>query len=397
MDPNQLYTDKTEQLPEKQTEKKGKIGKKGKIALIVVGVILFLFVTVIAVGYGIFHHYFGMMQELPGGDIMAATPDSGDSATLAPGTTATPSPTPLPTEAPDEPISPTLSPDEQNKVDDGLKNPDTNFDQYATDVFNIMLVGIDNRDPKSFWGNSDTMILVSINTKKKVVTMTSFLRDTYAYVPGYEEPTRLNHAYARGYSPLMVAAFKQNYGIEINRCVVANFYVLADFIEAIGGIDLDITAAEIKVMNGYINEYNRLVGNPQGTDNLNESAAGKIHVNGSQALAYCRVRYVGTDIARTGRQRTVILKALEKAKSMSYTEISGLASQFLPRVATDLTEGDCLMLLTQSLSLSKYKFQEMVFPETGTFRNAYISGMEVLVIENLEANLQKWHSLVEGK
>lgn len=391
MEENQLSANKKEPPTETAPEKKGKLGKKGKIALIAVSVILFLFITVIAVGYGIFHHYFGMMQRLPDGDVMSVTPEPwGD------GTSAAPGMTPRPTEAPDEPVSPTLAPEDKDKVDDNLKNPETNFDRYETDVFNIMLVGIDNRDKTSFWGNSDAMILVSINTKKKTVTMTSFLRDTYAYVPGYDEPTRLNHAYARGYSPLMVAAFKQNYGIRIDRCVVMNFYVVADFVDAIGGIDLDLTAAEIEVMNGYIGEYNHLVGNPDGTDILSASDAGKLHVNGNQALAYCRVRYVGTDIARTGRQRTVILKAVEKAKSMSLGEISGLAKQFLPRVATDLTEGDCAMLLFQSLSLSGYKFQQMVFPDTGTFRNAYISGMEVLVIDDLEANLKKWHSLVEG-
>lgn len=413
MENNPLYANRNDKMPEedlkgisgkepgKKPGKPRKKGKKGRIALIAVCTVLFLVLAAVLTVYGVFHHYFGMMQELPGGDVMIKTPEPWDNTTPEPGASPTPEPTPLPTEAPDEPVSPTLAPGEKDEIDDKIKDDITNLadksDLYATSAFNIMLVGIDNRDPTSFWGNSDTMILVSINKDKKLVTMTSFLRDTYAYVPGYDEPTRLNHAYARGYSPLMVAAFKQNYGITIDRCVVANFYVVADFVEAIGGIDLELSAAEISVMNNYINEYNRLVGKPVGTDTIAESAAGTIHVNGSQALAYCRVRYVGTDIARTGRQRTVIMKALEKAKKMSLSEISKLAGQFLPRVATDLKESDCATLLLQSLSLSSYKFQQMVFPENGTFRNAYISGMEVLVIENLEANLNKWHSLVEGK
>ena len=135
--------------------------------------------------------------------------------------------------------------------------------------------------------------------------MTSFLRDIYLSIPGYES-NRLNAAYAYGGTKLLTETIKANFGITVDRCLVVNFYVVMDLVDAVGGIDLDVTADEISVMNGYIRHHNQLLGNPENTDILSSDDAGTIHADGNQALAYARVRYVGTAFARTGRQRTVI-------------------------------------------------------------------------------------------
>ena len=371
-------------LASKEVDKK----KKGKKNWLIAIVCIVLVLGVIArVGYGVFHHYFSLMgrvepQQTPVVDAGTSMPDS----------------TELPQEQEDPPSMAPATDDEiedlETELQRNLEQMEENSDLYTTNAFNILLIGVDSRSD-SMSGRSDSMILVSINKQTKQVTMTSFLRDIYLSIPGYGS-NRLNAAYAYGGTELLVETIKANLGITVDRCLVVNFYLVMDLVDAIDGIDLDVTAEEIDVMNGYIRHHNRLLGNPEGTDMLSESDAGTVHVNGNQALAYARVRYVGTDFARTGRQRTVISKCLEKVKKMSLGEISGLAEKFLPRVLTDLSEGDCATLLLMMLNLGDYEFDNLTIPVDGTWNYANIRGMSVITVD-FSANAQAWHNKVEGK
>ena len=107
------------------------------------------------------------------------------------------------------------------------------------------------------------------------------------------------------------------------------------------------------------------------------------------------MRYIGTDFARTGRQRTVITKCLDKVKKMGLGEINSLAEDFLPRVRTDLTEGDCAALLLMALNLNDYAFESLAVPVDGSWNSANINGMSVLTI-NFSENAKAWHDLVDG-
>lgn len=358
-----------------------KVAGKKKWLIALVSVILVLGVLAGA-GYGVFHHYFGLMGRLE-----AQEPDS-PAETFGN----------LPDEDEDEPSMPPAAEDEIQDLEDGLQKNleqmEANSDLYKTDAFNVLLIGVDSRSD-SMSGRSDSMILVSINKKTKQATMTSFLRDIYCSIPGYGSD-RLNAAYAYGGADLLKDTIKANFGITVDRCLVVNFYLVMDLVDAVDGIDLDLTADEIGVMNRYyINAQNQLIGQPDGTDILSDSDAGTVHVNGNQALAYARVRYIGTDFARTGRQRTVISKCLDKIKTMGIGEISDLAEQFLPRVRTDLTEGDCAALLLMALDLKSYDFQSLAVPIDGSWNNANIRGMSVLTID-FDENTKAWHDLVDG-
>ena len=371
---------------QKHLNTKGGAGKKKKWLIAIISVVIMLGVLA-GTGYGVFHHYFSLMgrvepQQTPVVDAGTSMPDS----------------TELPQEQEDQPSMAPATDDEiedlETELQRNLEQMEENSDLYTTNAFNILLIGVDSRSD-SMSGRSDSMILVSINKQTKQVTMTSFLRDIYLSIPGYGS-NRLNAAYAYGGTELLVETIKANLGITVDRCLVVNFYLVMDLVDAIDGIDLDVTAEEIDVMNGYIRHHNRLLGNPEGTDMLSESDAGTVHVNGNQALAYARVRYVGTDFARTGRQRTVISKCLEKVKKMSLGEISGLAEKFLPRVLTDLSEGDCATLLLMMLNLGDYEFDNLTIPVDGTWNYANIRGMSVITVD-FSANAQAWHNKVEGK
>ncbi|WP_298034543.1 LCP family protein [uncultured Dysosmobacter sp.] len=357
--------------------------------VIVLCVLLGIAAIAAASGYMVFHHYYSLMDHgtedeavtssqafvpMAPEEVSAAEDENDNEVSVAPATE-----------------------EEVNKIEDDLRKNleemETASDLYSTDAFNILLIGVDSR-ANEFSGRSDAMILVSINKTTKKVVMTSFLRDIYCSIPGYEN-TRLNHSYAYGGTELLTATIKANFGITVDRCLVVNFYLVMDLVDAVGGIDLDLTADEIGYMNSYINSHNRLLGNPSGTDIIPVQDVENLHVNGNQALAYARVRYVGTDFARTGRQRTVITKVLEKIKKMSLGSINNLATEFLPRVSTDLTEGDCATLLLMALSLGDYQIENLTVPVDGTWQYANIRGMSVISVD-FGANARAWHAAVEG-
>lgn len=336
---------------------------------------------------GIFHHYYSLMGD-------SGTEDPSDKYWIDPNESDETEPNePFDPSAPTNPPTP---PEEQDKIEqellDHLKYLEENSDLYNTDAFNIMIIGVDSRKD-SFAGRSDCMILVSINKSTKKVVMASFLRDIYCSIPGYGN-NRLNAAYANGGAELLKKTIKANFGITVDRCVVVNFYLVMDAVNAVGGIDLDLTAAEIGWMNEYIYSQNELIGQASDADMLPRQD-GTYHVNGNQALAYARVRYIGTDFARTNRQRTVILKCLEKIKGMSLGGLTDLAEQFLPKVRTDLTEGDCASLLTMLLSISDFEVENMAIPVDGTWNFATIRDMDVITLD-FNANSVAWHEKVEG-
>ena len=153
-------------------------------------------------------------------------------------------------------------------------------------VVNILLIGSDSRTEGDD-GRSDAMILLSVSSKTRTIHMTSLLRDMYVDIPG-RNGNRLNAAYSFGGPELLLETVKQNLGIEVNRYAVVNFQAFANLVDAVNGVDLELTNEEVKWVNAYLNEYNELRGMPMETDYLDTSLSGMIHLNGAQSLAYSR-------------------------------------------------------------------------------------------------------------
>ena len=153
-------------------------------------------------------------------------------------------------------------------------------------VVNVLLIGNDSR-LNGDDGRSDAMILISISDKTKTITMTSFLRDMYVDIPGHDG-NRLNAAYSYGGAELLMQTIEQNFDIPVHRYALVNFEAFANLVDAVGGIDLDVTNDEVQLINGYLMEYNQLLGRNLDYDWLDASASGVIHLNGPQALAYSR-------------------------------------------------------------------------------------------------------------
>lgn len=261
-------------------------------------------------------------------------------------------------------------------------------------VKNILLIGNDSRTQDES-GRSDAMILISISSRTNSIHMTSLLRDIYVDIPGHDG-NRLNAAYAYGGPELLMETLEENFGIEVNRYMLVNFQAFANLVDAVGGVDLEVTNEEVQYINGYLVEYNQLEGKAEGTDYLDTSLSGMVHLNGPQALAYCRNRYIGTDFARTERQRKVLSAAMKSAPAALLTNGGELIEGIASNVTTNLTKSEMSGLMLQAPAILTYDLIQGSIPLEGTYSNATIRGMSVLEVD-FEANKQYIQTEIYGK
>ena len=264
------------------------------------------------------------------------------------------------------------------------------FSMKKDGVINILLIGNDSRNDGED-GRSDAMILLSISTRTKKVVMTSLLRDMYVEIPDHSG-NRLNAAYSYGGAELLLNTVEQNLGITVNRYVQVNFEAFANLVDAVGGVDLELSSGEKQLVNGYLNEYNELTGKAFGTDYLEDLSDGMVHLNGPQALAYTRNRYMGTDFGRTERQRKVLAEVVHRLpKALLHPRT--LENGLLPNLTTNLTAWECYRLTLMAPFLLRYDMEHGSIPLEGTYRDGTIRKMAVLEVD-LDANRKYLRALL---
>ena len=247
------------------------------------------------------------------------------------------------------------------------------------DIINILLIGQDRRKEKR--ARSDAMILCTLNKKEKTLTMTSFMRDMYVQIPGYKD-NRINASYAYGGMELLNECITKNFGVEIDGNIEVDFNGFQNVIDAIGGVDIELSKSEIR----YLEKKGTLgIG---GDTSYWDFIPGINHLDGSQALAYARNRGTGGDgdFGRTNRQRTVLNAVFQKAKTMNLTQIINLIKEVLPLLTTDLTDAQILGFAMEAFPmLSELELKTQQIPGDGTYRMTKIRGMSVIV-PDLEKN-----------
>lgn len=238
------------------------------------------------------------------------------------------------------------------------------------DIINILLVGQDRR-PGEGRARSDSMILCTVNRVHKTLTMTSFLRDLYVQIPGYES-TRLNAAYALGGFDLLDKTLSVNFGVHVDAHVEVDFSGFQEIIDLLGGVDIYLTSAEANYLSG---------GDWWPSEGMN-------HLTGEQALAYSRIRYIDSDFYRTDRQRNVLTSIIEAYKGLSMDRLLSLMDGILPLVTTDMTNAEITSYATQIFPmLSGCTLNTQRIPVADGYEGATIRGMQVLV-PDLEVNRQ---------
>lgn len=246
-------------------------------------------------------------------------------------------------------------------------------------VTNILLIGNDSRKNGGD-GRSDAMILVSISNQTKTIYMTSLLRDIYVEIPGHEG-NRLNAAYSFGGPELLLETIKLNFDIEVNRYVQVNFQAFANLIDAVGGVDLELTNDEVQLVNAYLNEYNMLENRPIDTDYLPGDASGLLHLNGPQALAYSRNRYIGSDFGRTERQRKILEAVFRQLPSSMLTNLDDMIDGILPNLTTNISKSECYALSLDAPKLLTYELVQASIPIESSYQNVTIRKMSVLQVD----------------
>lgn len=249
----------------------------------------------------------------------------------------------------------------------------------SDDVINILLIGQDRREGEGR-ARSDAMILCTINKKTKTITMSSFMRDMYVQIPGYSD-NRINASYAFGGMELLDATLEKNFGVTVDGNVEVDFSGFQKVIDTLGGVEIELTSAEARYLN---RRGNWDVEDNAGTWSLTE---GVNLLNGSQALAFSRIRNVGNgDFGRTNRQRTVLNALLEKAKSCNISQLHAFLEELLPLITTDLTDAEIMGYAVAVFPmLGELEFKTQQIPADGAYTMTMIREMSVL-LPNLEKN-----------
>lgn len=251
----------------------------------------------------------------------------------------------------------------------------------------IALLGIDSRKDDYGRGNrSDCIILAILNNKTKEVNLVSVYRDTYLKISG-RGLDKVTHAYSFGGPELALSTLNTNLDLNITEFVTVNFEAVVDCVDAIGGIELDITDEEIKYINTYVHELNRVTN--QSAKDI--TSAGVQHVNGVQAVSYARIRYTaGGDYKRTERMRTVIEKMLEKAKTLNITELDKVTNTILPKIYTNISSKEILAVIPDIARYKIKKTEGWPYKTSGATINGVWYGPPI----TLESNVIKLHKEV---
>lgn len=237
-------------------------------------------------------------------------------------------------------------------------------------ILNILLIGQDAR-PGQGRQRSDTMILCTINTEKKTLVMTSFLRDLYVDIPDWNGKTyydnRLNVNYAFGGMGMLDKCLELNFGVVVDHNIAVNFSGFEDIVNIMGGVDIKLTKAEAAYL-GLSSGWN--------------------HLDGEKALNYSRIRKIDSDFGRTNRQRTVLNQLLEKVRNSSLKDLLSLTDTIFPLISTDMENSEIVDLVMEVFPiLTELEVTTQHIPADDTYRGASIAGMSVLVAD-MEANRQ---------
>ncbi len=223
---------------------------------------------------------------------------------------------------------------------------------------NIALFGVDSREGDLGKGTrSDTIIIASINEDTGDIKLCSVYRDTYLNLSN-DSYNKCNSAYAKGGPEQAIIMLNMNLDLNITDYVTVGFDGLIDVIDALGGVNVEITEGEIQHLNNYQISMVGTTTDGQtftataGKDYTPVTSAGYQKLNGLQATAFCRIRYIGDDFARAERQRRVLAAVMDEAKKASVSDLNKILNEALPHVATSLDVDEMVDMLS---NVTKYR------------------------------------------
>lgn len=265
------------------------------------------------------------------------------------------------------------------------------YEYDETGYLNVALFGLDKRENVEEMGTrSDTIIIASLNRETKEVKMSSVYRDTLLQM---DDGTynKANAAYAFGEEEEAVAMLNRNLDMDISHYVTVDFSAMVDMIDAVDGIDVEVTEEEIP----YLNNYSVEIIENTGIDTWEITEPGYQHLTGVQATAYARIRATeGDDFRRTERQRLVLTKIAEKAQSVSLSSLNMMIDRVLPKVRTNFTLPE---ILAYAKDVKKYTIGETLGFPFDLDTMYYGEAGDSVVPDNLEDNVKQLHEFLFGE
>ncbi len=252
--------------------------------------------------------------------------------------------------------------------------------KHEDGVINILLLGVEAIGTGSIErGHTDAIMIATINTNTNGLVLTSLMRDSYVNIPGYGND-RINAAFAKGGVQLMYETIAQDYNLRLDGYALVGFDAFEDVIDAIGGVDIELTADEAY----YLNHTNYISKKANRT-----MVTGVNHMNGNQALGYCRVRKIATldgsayDMGRTSRHRRVMNAIFDKVKTSNPMNVVNVMNAILPNIRTDVTKNNAGIYLSEmlELALDGTPLTSMRLPRDGHYQAPTIDGKSVITLD----------------
>lgn len=256
-------------------------------------------------------------------------------------------------------------------------------------IVNIALFGVDQREGETAF-RSDAIIILSVDKADGQLKMSTVMRDTLVSVEGYGDQ-KITKAYFYGGPELAVKTLNQNFGLDIREYATVNFQQMATIIDAVGGVEIELSSAEVESANHNIWEQSEVAGLEP--DYI--AGPGLQTLNGTQAVGYARIRYVGNaDFERTSRQREVLRAVFDKALTMNPLQYPEFARKMLPLIETSLNLTDILSLA--DIMLKSPTLEDVRFPTNADLignGSITVNGESCLNV-NLETMSEKLHGFI---
>lgn len=263
-------------------------------------------------------------------------------------------------------------------------------------ITNILLVGTDGEYVEK--GNrSDSMMVVTIDSKNKDIRISSIARDTYVDIPGYSTE-KLTHAYAYEGIDLLKEVFKVNFNLNIDKYIAVNFVSFMDIMDELGGVEVNVEAKDINEINKYIDACYGYYKNKDEKDKEYITKSGVQRLNGYQALAFSRIRYTDSAFARDNRHREVAESVYKEFAQKGVETYKKCAEIILNNTKTNISPIEMMNLAYTVLKINDKDIEQFQFP-LAEYRNGHIiSKQKGWVLEwDKEPNLEAWHKFIFGE
>lgn len=257
--------------------------------------------------------------------------------------------------------------------------------EKSNDVINILLVGADKRSSWKEDGRSDSCMIATIDKKNEKLKITSLMRDMYVDIPGYGKH-KFNAAYSYGGVELLYKTILSNFGVSVQGYAIVDFEAFRKVIDTLGGVEINLTEEEHSIL---MSRYHRT--------SVLKLKPGINNMNGTQALAYCRLRQdKRADFGRTERQRYVLNQIFLSMKSQPISKWYETAEAVMPEISTDLSSDTILGYLKDIIFMGTTDIGQFRIPVDGSFENGSANGQDILEID-MDENRNALHDYIYEK